>query len=323
MPKVSVIIPTYNRADLLPRAIQSVINQTYKDWELLIIDDGSTDNTKEIVEGFIKKDSRIKYFYEENSGAPGRPKNFGIQKSNGKYIAFLDSDDEWLPEKLERQISVFKLDDNIGLVSCEAFIADQDGNIVDRIRMDQVPVGGVLPEILLKDFMFSCSSIVIPKSVFEHIGLRDENPEIGIAEDREYELRIATNGYKFIVIHEPLFKYFVHGNNITRKGVGHSLHYAMAAYKYIHVFEHYGLDGICLTRMGTGYLKIGDVKNAKKYFKMALSKKHIGFKAVFGCILCYCGRIGAILFVQAAILWNYISYIIGKKKKWEKDLYSP
>ena len=105
-PKVSVIIPTYNRQKLLPKAIKSVLNQTFKNFELIIVDDGLTDNTKEIIKEFQKRDPRIKYIWQENFGAPAGPKNTGIKNSKGEYIAFLDDDDEWLPEKLERVIEI-------------------------------------------------------------------------------------------------------------------------------------------------------------------------------------------------------------------------
>ena len=94
LPKVSIIIPTYNRANLLPRAINSVLNQTFKDFELIIVDDGSTDNTRKVVKEFEEKDSRIKYIWQENFGGPAKPTNTGLKISKGKYIAFLDSDNE-------------------------------------------------------------------------------------------------------------------------------------------------------------------------------------------------------------------------------------
>ena len=122
-PKVSIIIPTYNRAKLLSRAIKSVLDQTFKDFELIIVDDGSTDNTKGVVEEFQKKDSRIKYIWQENSGAPAKPKNTGIRQARGEYVAFLDDDDEWFPKKLEKQIELFE--DNIGFVGCNILIVDQ------------------------------------------------------------------------------------------------------------------------------------------------------------------------------------------------------
>jgi glycosyltransferase involved in cell wall biosynthesis len=127
-PKISVIVPTYNRSELLPRAINSILNQTFKDFELIIVDDGSTDNTKKIIEKYSENDSRIKYIYQENSGGPPRPKNTGIKIAKGNYIAFLDSDDEWLPSKLEEQIKKYIENDknhNIGLVGCGAIIINK------------------------------------------------------------------------------------------------------------------------------------------------------------------------------------------------------
>jgi len=103
---VSIVIPTYNRAGLLSRTIQSVLNQTYQDFEIIIVDDGSTDKTEEVVKSFNSK----KIFYnrhEENKGA-NAARNTGIKASRGEYIAFQDSGDEWLPQKLERQMKVFE-----------------------------------------------------------------------------------------------------------------------------------------------------------------------------------------------------------------------
>ena len=107
-PKVSVIIPTYNRANLLARAIKSVLNQTFQDFELIVVDDGSTDNTRKVVEEFQKKDSRIKYIFQENSGGPAKPINTGIKNSKGEYITILEDDDEFLPQKLQKQVELFE-----------------------------------------------------------------------------------------------------------------------------------------------------------------------------------------------------------------------
>ena len=107
---VSVIIPTYNRAKLLKRAIESVLNQTFQDFELIVVDDGSTDDTKEIVKSF--NNQKIIYIYQENFGGAALPKNVGIKMAQGKYIAILDSDDEWLPEKLQKQVTLFERSKN-------------------------------------------------------------------------------------------------------------------------------------------------------------------------------------------------------------------
>ncbi|MFT4304767.1 MAG: glycosyltransferase family 2 protein [Candidatus Woesearchaeota archaeon] len=102
-PLVSVIIPTYNRERTIKRAIDSVFNQTYKNWELIIVDDGSTDNTKEVIKDYLK-DKRVKYFAKKNAGVSSA-RNLGVKKSTGKFISFLDSDDEFLHNKIEIQLN--------------------------------------------------------------------------------------------------------------------------------------------------------------------------------------------------------------------------
>jgi len=106
-PTVSVIIPTYNRAHLVGRSIQSVINQTYQDFEIIVVDDGSTDNTEDIIKEFQKKDKRIKHIKHNKNKGGSAARNTGIRAARGEYIAFLDSDDEWMPTKLEKQTSYF------------------------------------------------------------------------------------------------------------------------------------------------------------------------------------------------------------------------
>ena len=106
MAAVSVIITTYNRAHLVGKAIKSVLNQTFQDFELIVVDDGSTDNTEEVINSF--NDTRIRYIRHKINKGGNAARNTGLRNSKGEYIAFLDSDDEWLPEKLERQLEVFK-----------------------------------------------------------------------------------------------------------------------------------------------------------------------------------------------------------------------
>lgn len=124
---ISIITPSYNRAHLLPRMVDSVLNQTYKNWELIIMDDGSTDNTREIIEGY--DDSRIKYFSGNNTGASTK-RNEGVEKANGSYIIFLDSDDEvkqdWLSYFADK-ISI----DKAQIISCAWEKHDNEGNLVE------------------------------------------------------------------------------------------------------------------------------------------------------------------------------------------------
>ena len=125
-PKVSIILPTYNRAHIIEKAIQSVLNQTYQDFEIIIIDDGSKDDTKKIIRGFQEKDNRIKYIrFEENKGAAAA-RNAGIKMSKGEYITFQDSDDEWLPEKLEKQMKIIETSSENIVVYCGFWRIDGD-----------------------------------------------------------------------------------------------------------------------------------------------------------------------------------------------------
>lgn len=126
-PVVSVVIPTYNRASLLPRAIESVIAQTVVDWELVLVDDGSTDGTPELVESFASRlGDRWVYLRQQNRGASGA-RNRGIDAARGEFVAFLDSDDEFAPQKLEKQLELFRGRPDLGLVYSDYAIIDEVG----------------------------------------------------------------------------------------------------------------------------------------------------------------------------------------------------
>ena len=136
MPTVSTIIPTYNRAHLLGRAIRSVQAQSFQDWELLVVDDASTDNTKEMVRSL--SDSRIVYLAHPENRGPSAARNSGIHAASGRYVGFLDSDDEWLPQKLERQVVLLDQNAETGLVygGWEWF-----SDITERVVLRRVPDG--------------------------------------------------------------------------------------------------------------------------------------------------------------------------------------
>ena len=108
-PIVSVVTPCYNSGNYIGETIESVISQTFQDWEMIIVDDCSDDNSAAIITQYVEKDSRIKYFKtEKRTGSPSAPRNIGVNNSSGQYIAFLDSDDLWLPHKLESQLEYIK-----------------------------------------------------------------------------------------------------------------------------------------------------------------------------------------------------------------------
>jgi len=278
---ISIIIPTYNRANLLPRAIKSVLNQTFKNFELIIVDDGSIDNTEQVVRNFQKEDTRIRYIWQENSGAPAKPKNTGIKNAKGKFIAFLDSDDEWLVEKLGEQIELFEKSNssNLGFVGCNAVIIDKKNKKEWGYKIPRC--NNVFRELLINNFIFTSSSVVVKKEVFNKIGFFDENIKVG--EDWDMWMRIARE-YDFDFVSEPLFKYYLHNSNITNtlsfERQEKDLRYIFERYK-----KYYELNPCIysarLKNDGIRYLLIGKHKIGKKYFLKSIKRNPLNFKSYF------------------------------------------
>ena len=211
--KISVIIPTFNRANFLPRAIKSVLNQTFQDLELIVVDDGSTDNTEEVVRRFQKMNRRIRYIKQEHSGGAARPKNTGLKESVGEYIATLDSDDEWLPTKLEKQLDLFEksANPNLGFVGCYYIAVNEFGSKEELYKIPQYI--DTFRSILTHDYMGSGSCIIYKRKVFDNAGYFDEN--LKTAQDWEMRIRLVQK-YDFDFVREPLVKYFIHMKNITK-----------------------------------------------------------------------------------------------------------
>lgn len=212
-PTVSVIIPTYNRAHLLGRAIRSVLAQTYQDFELIVVDDGSSDNTGEVVATFV--DPRIHYLrHEENRGAAAA-RNTGIKASRGEYVAFLDSDCEWLPEKLEKQMEVFgKVSSRVGVVYTDLWSVNQDGHRKYWHSSRVMPEDGIIYDHLIGSQLASISmpSVVIKRECLAKVGLFDETFPRLI--DRDLYIQLSKHFY-FYHIAEPLLNHYGRGEGIS------------------------------------------------------------------------------------------------------------
>lgn len=208
-PLVSVIIPTYNRANFLPRAIKSVLFQTFKDFEIIIADDGSTDNTNKVVKRF--NDKRIIYVHSEiNKGAP-TARNAGLRIANGEFIAFLDSDDEWLPEKLRKQVGMIEnLPKSVGLIYTDVIrVFQRTGEIIQK----NVPhfQGNVSREIIMNCFIASPTPL-IRKECFQKVGGFDER----LPAHQEWDMFIRIlQCYEVAYVPERLAKYYIHDSQIT------------------------------------------------------------------------------------------------------------
>jgi len=208
-PVVSVIIPTHNRAHYLGQTIQSVLEQTRSDFEILVIDNGSTDNTKEVVNSF--GDQRIRYFYQENSGSPVSPRNRGIRNAIGKYIAFLDSDDLWLPEKIEKQVAFLENNPSVPIVYSDSYIINERGDIVNKCSALSKPYGGnIFKRLLQKNFMPNLT-VVLKRDVALNYGCLDE--QYKISHDIDLYLKIS-NDYKVGYLDEPLAKVRFHRDSM-------------------------------------------------------------------------------------------------------------
>ena len=201
-PLISVMMPTYNNAKYIKQAIESIYAQNYDNIEIIVVDDGSTDNTKEIVQQY----KGIKYFYIEHKGIPFA-RNLVLEKSKGEYIAILDSDDYWLPEKLNMQIQYFK-----DHPDCE-IVFTKFKNIIDneKIRNDRITINEKNREEKEKKHL---PTALIKKSLFEKYGVFDEDFQTG--EDSELMFRFEKNGVNLNhYVSTILYIRRLHGNNIT------------------------------------------------------------------------------------------------------------
>jgi glycosyltransferase involved in cell wall biosynthesis len=208
-PAVSVIIPTFNRAGTLPRAIKSVFEQTLKDWELIVVDDASVDGTPQLIRGL--SDGRIKYLRHENNRGPSGARNSGIEAARGTYIAFLDSDDEWLPEKLARDVQVFSSSHDMGLVYTGEYILGPQGSMEILLPTLQ---GRVYKDLLARDFIGSCSRVAVRRDALETAGKFDE--QLVNEEDWDLWLRIAKS-FSIGLVTECLVKHYVGHEQLTSR----------------------------------------------------------------------------------------------------------
>jgi len=183
---VTVIIPTFNRAAVVGRAIRSVLAQTWQDWELIIVDDCSTDGTGRAVRGF--SDARIKYIRRDRRRGAGAARNTGICSAQGEYVAFLDDDDEWLPEKLQKELEVFRDSDaEVGFVYSGKILFDERGKVLD-LRVE-TKSGWVHEALLDRHFIGTCSRVMVKKQVLDRVGGFDET--LPSCQDLDLWLRLA------------------------------------------------------------------------------------------------------------------------------------
>jgi len=218
VPKVSIIMPAYNAVNYISDAIESVISQTYNNWELIIIDDGSKDSTSKVVSEWQVKDSRIQYYYQEN-GKQGKARNLGILKSKGIYLAFLDADDLWMPEKLEIQIITIQ-EKNVDLVFSNSYIFSDDEvnniskatNISASVFYDKSSL-----ELFLQANRIPILTVLVKREKVLEVNGFSEDLEIQNVEDYHLWLKLLMCNCTFYSLNYILTKYREHENSATSK----------------------------------------------------------------------------------------------------------
>lgn len=264
---ISIITPTFRRGNhFLSRSIYSVLNQTYQKWELLIVDDNKNEeidqyNIKEYVKKF--NDDRIKVVSNEGNYGANYARNNGIKNANGKYIAFLDDDDEWLPEKLSCQIKLFQNDNpKLGLVYCAAELIN-DKRDSQLVKMKHLS-GNLYENLLFGNFIGSTSFVMIKKSVFKKVGYFSEH--LPSNQDWELYLRISKE-YEIDSVKKVLVRYHSHdeeriSTNFPKKLVGTQYIYN----KYVRdINQNKKLDSTFNLKLAIFQLKNRNIKNSIKH----------------------------------------------------------
>ncbi len=205
---VSIIMPNYNGAEYLEKTIKSVLAQTYTNWELLFVDDCSTDNSLEIVKAF--QDERIHILKNKNNSGAALSRNYALREAKGKWIAFLDSDDLWVPEKLEKQIA-FMLNNSYNFSFTDYTVVDKEDNILTLYKPQKANCDY---KDILKHCCIGCSTVIYDR---EALGIVLMPEEAIKREDFACWLAILREGEKAYCLHESLTKYRVHTGSVSSK----------------------------------------------------------------------------------------------------------
>lgn len=285
-PLVSVIIPTHNRANMVSRAIRSVLAQTYTDFEVLVVSDGSTDNTEEVVKAM--QDSRIRFFEHEEPQGASAARNMGLRAARGEYLAFLDDDDEWMSDKLEVQLPVIENSPpEVGLVYAwmEYFCDGKSQSVYAPVLR-----GDVFADMLDNQAIGGCPTVMIKREVLDKVGYFDEDLPRG--NDGNYWRRISQQ-YHVDYAPKVLARVNVgHDGRISdnnRKNLSHEIH---ALRKRLEVFReqfksHPEKKVLVLSRIGVDYLVIGRIPLAIRYLWKSLTVAGVGrgkWRIVYGSV---------------------------------------
>lgn len=309
MPLVSIIIPVYNGANYMREAIDSALAQTYSNIEVIVVNDGSTDNTEEIA---LSYGDKIRYFYKDNGGVSSAL-NLGIREMKGEYFSWLSHDDKYTPHKIENQVSILNKCDKISIAVCATQLIDKNSNPLDKRKRKErqkeklLTWQGGLKEILLVDSLNGCA-LLIPKVALEKSGLFDER--LRYCQDFLMWIKLLLNKYKLIYSNEKDALLRVHDKQLTQTGksVFHKDCQYMGDVLISDLAESSTKEYNFLYYYAKFNAKYNNPQVVKQYITKGKEKKLIGLRKVLKLkLIMACGRIRPLI--------RRIYYKIFKKVK--------
>lgn len=290
--KFSVVIPAYNREKELPISIESVLNQTHSDFELIIVDNGSTDKTKEVVQSYINKDPRVKYIWQENSGSPAGSRNTGIAYSQHQWISFLDSDDFWYNQKLQKVAEAIKIaPKSIAISHYENLI--MDGKILKVLKHGSTLPPAPFNDLLFKGCTLSTSAMTIRKDKLLEVNSFDTRKDYFAVEDYDLWLKLSQIG-TFYYIHEVLGSFCIHETNMSKNAL--LMNHNLKSLLTNHIIKlNLNNKEILLKQSlakadyytGRSFQTSGEFIKAREYLYKSLTSNHYITKKIISLILSY------------------------------------
>jgi glycosyltransferase involved in cell wall biosynthesis len=285
-PTVSVVIPTYNREQLIGRSIKSVLSQTYQDFEIIVVDDASTDNTKEVINSF--NDDRIRYVRHKQNRGEATARNTGIKVARGEYIASQDSDDVWFPQKLAKQIELLQnTSPKVGVAYTGFWKIENNEKTYIPFSWVNQKEGDIHRELLKGNFIGSPATL-IKKECFKKVGMFDER--LFHLVDWEMWLRVSKY-YHFKFIDEPLLVAHYDSDNVSTNQNEFIKSQELILKKH---FEDFSKDKELLVTyyiyIGDLLISKGDVRKGRSYLTKALKLSPFSFRALSAALLTFFGR---------------------------------
>ena len=270
-PLVTVVIPTYNHARYLKRAIQSILDQSYMNWELIIIDNHSTDNTDQVIAFF--QDTRITYLKIHNDGIIAKSRNAGIRLAKGEWIAFLDSDDLWYPKKLQTAIEVIRYDSSIDVCCNNEFQVDEVKKIKKKLIYGPYCCN-FYRKLLVNGNCLSTSATMVKREFLKkNTMLFRENKEFVTVEDYDFWMLLARAGANFKFIKSIQGEYTIHNNNASGQSSKHRTNLSNLMHDHIYQLQTFNLEKDKLWRYINSGLLLSNAKNMLMTSNYSLSFK--------------------------------------------------